>query len=62
MYGARFWFRSCLPLRFNDMNDEVDSYMSFFANDAKLLRKVCVENDCEVLQQDLSKLWNWCNE
>ena len=46
----------------NDMDDGVDSYMSFFADDAKLLRKVTVENDCGELQQDLNKLWNWSNK
>ena len=43
----------------NDMNKGVDSYMSFFADDAKLLRRVSTENECGMLQQDLDKLWEW---
>ena len=43
----------------NDMDKGVDSYMSFFADDAKLLRKVSTEKDCEALQGDLDKLWDW---
>ena len=36
--------------------------MSFFVADTKLLRKAYLEDDCEVLQQDLNKLLNWCNK
>ena len=43
----------------NDMDMGVDSYMSFFADDAKLLRKVTTERYCETLQEDLDKLWEW---
>ena len=43
----------------NDMDEEVDSYRSFFAYNTKLLRKVSVKNDCAILQQHLNKLGNW---
>ena len=40
----------------NDMVDGVSSYVSLFANDAKLLRQVNSENDCEALQRDLDRI------
>ena len=43
----------------NDMDEGIDSYMNFFADDAKLLRKVKHSEDCEVLQKDLEKVWRW---
>lgn len=43
----------------NDMDMNVDSYMSFFADDAKLLRRVRNVGDCQALQSDLDKLWEW---
>ncbi len=42
-----------------DIDEEVDSYMNFFADDAKPLRKFSAENDCKALPQDLGKLWKW---
>lgn len=51
------------PLMFavyiNDMLEGVKSYMSLFADDAKLLRKVGKREDCEILQEDLNKIWEW---
>ena len=47
------------PIYINDMDKDIHSYMSFFADDAKLLRKVSAEDDCMTLQQDLDKLWEW---
>ena len=46
----------------NDMDEGVNSYMSFFADDAKLLKRVRVENDCEILQGDLDKIRDWSNK
>lgn len=43
----------------NDMDDGINSYMSFFTDDAKLMRKVSTKEDCESLQQDLNKLLEW---
>ncbi|MCD9088855.1 reverse transcriptase domain-containing protein, partial [Stenotrophomonas sp. SY1] len=42
----------------NDMDEGIESYMSFFADDAKLLR-VKTEEDCESLQRDLNKVQEW---
>ena len=33
--------------------------MSFFADDAKLLRRLESKRDCEQLQDDLEKIWKW---
>lgn len=43
----------------NDMVDGVSSYVSLFADDAKLLRKVRCDKDCELLQEDLDRIWKW---
>ncbi|XP_076062422.1 uncharacterized protein LOC143037755 [Oratosquilla oratoria] len=43
----------------NDMDEDVNCYMSFFADDAKLLRKIETDEDCEALQEDLNRVWNW---
>ncbi|XP_076059106.1 uncharacterized protein LOC143035878 [Oratosquilla oratoria] len=41
------------------MDEGVEFYMNFFADDAKLLKKVSTEKDCESLQRDLDKVWEW---
>ena len=43
----------------NDIDEGVNSYMSLFADDAKILRKVQNEEDCSLLQRDLDKIWEW---
>ena len=43
----------------NDMTEGVNSYMSLFADDAKLLRKIASKKDCEDLQKDLDKIQRW---
>ncbi len=43
----------------SDIVDEVDSYISLFADDAKLLKRVENNMDCEILQKDLNKIYNW---
>ena len=40
----------------NDMTKGVNSYMSLFADDAKLLRKIESKEDREHLQKDLDKI------
>ncbi len=40
----------------NDINEEIDSYMNLFADDAKLMRRVENINDFMVLQDDLNKM------
>ena len=48
----------------NDMTEGVSSYISLFADDAKLLRKIRNHKDCKELQNgiskmyELSKIWN----
>ena len=43
----------------NDMTEGVSSYISLFADDAKLLRKIRNHNDCEKLQNDGNKIYEW---
>ncbi len=43
----------------NDMMEGMDSYMSLFADDAKLMGKVERTEDCEALQGDLNVIWDW---
>lgn len=43
----------------NDMDEAVNGYMNLFADDAKLLRSVQSEEDCETLQGDLDRIWGW---
>lgn len=40
----------------NDIDEGVDSYMSFCYN-ANLLRRVCAEGECRKPQQHLNKFW-----
>ena len=41
----------------SDMVKGVNSYISVFADDDKLLRKVKINDDCELLQRDLDKIF-----
>ena len=43
----------------NDMIEGVSSYTSLFADDAKLLRKISNQEDCQELQRDLDRIYNW---
>ena len=43
----------------NDMPDGVMSYMSMFADDAKLMKRIVSEDCCKELQDDLDKLYKW---
>ncbi len=43
----------------NNINEEIDSYMNLFVDDAKLMRRVENVNDCMVLQDDLNKTNRW---
>ena len=38
---------------------EVSSYISLFADDAKLLRKIRNHKDCEELQNDINNIYAW---
>ena len=43
------------------MTEGVSSYISLFADDAKLLRKIGNHKDCEELQNDINKIYEWNN-
>ena len=43
----------------NDMTEGVSSYISLFADDAKLIRKIRNHKDCEELQNDINKIYEW---
>ena len=43
----------------NDMTEGVSSYISLFADDTKLRRKIGNHKDCEELQNDISKIYEW---
>ena len=43
----------------NDMTEGVSSYMSLFADDAELLRKIRNHKDCDGLQNDINKIYEW---
>ena len=46
----------------NDMPEGVKSYMSLFADDAKLLKQVRGKEDCEDLQRDLDMVYDWSQD
>ncbi len=39
----------------NGMTEGINRYMSLFADDTKLLRRVKTEKDCDELQSDLDR-------
>lgn len=41
------------------MAEGVTSYMSLFAADAKLLRRIRNQKDCEELKNDSDKIYEW---
>ena len=43
----------------NDMTEGVSSYISLFADDGKLLRKIGNHKDCEELHNDINKINEW---
>ena len=43
----------------NDMTEGVSSYTSLFADDAKLLRKVGNHKECDELQNNINKIYEW---
>ena len=45
----------------NDMTEGVSSYISLFADDVKLLRKIGNHKGCEELQNDINKIYEWSN-
>ena len=43
----------------NDIDSGIDSHVSLFADDTRILRGVKTEDDVEDLQMDLDKLYQW---
>lgn len=43
----------------NDMHIGLNSYISLFADDAKLLRVIKSREDCLLLQEDINKILEW---
>ncbi len=43
----------------NDMTEGINSYMSLFTDDAKLMREIKNQKDCEELQNDVNKIFKW---
>ena len=43
----------------NDLPVGVDSYMSMFADDAKIMRQITSPSSCDQLQGDLDKIYDW---
>ena len=41
------------------MTEGVSSYISLFADDAKLFRKIRNHKNCEELQNDINKIYEW---
>lgn len=54
------------PLMFviyvNDMVEGIDSYVSLFADDAKIMRRIENIESCEQLQQDLDRIYEWSRD
>ena len=43
----------------NDMTEGVSSYISLFADNEKLLKKIWSHKDSEELQNDIKKIYEW---
>ena len=41
------------------MTEGVSSYVSLFADDAKFLRMIRNQKDCEELQNDINRIYKW---
>ena len=46
----------------NDIDDNIESFTSLFADDTRVARKIECEDDVEQLQFDLEKLYKWQEE
>ena len=46
----------------NDIDDDIQSFTSLFADDTRVARKIECEDDVEQLQFDLDKLYKWQEE
>ena len=43
----------------NDIDSGIESFVSLFADDTRISKKVNTEEDVESLQEDLEKLYTW---
>ncbi len=43
----------------NDITEGLTSYMSMFADDTKIMRRLAKEEDCITLGQDLDRISEW---
>ena len=43
----------------NDMQNGVTSYINLFADDAKMFRVIESQDDCQQLQMDINKIYDW---
>ena len=43
----------------SDIDNNISSTASMFADDTRVLRKISTEEDVEALQEDLEKVFNW---
>ncbi len=41
------------------MTEGINSYMSLFADNAKLMREIKDQRDCEELQNGINKIYKW---
>ena len=46
----------------SDIDKNIDSIASMFADDTRLMRNISNEEDVEKLQQDLNKIYSWAEE
>ena len=52
----------CFTMYMNDMERTLDSTVSMFADDTKLIRPIVTENDRDILQHDIDKLTRWTSK
>ena len=46
----------------NDMSEGLNSYINLFADDAKLMKVIKNQGDCEELQRDIDKIYKWSQQ
>ncbi len=43
----------------NDMTEDLNSYINLFADDAKIMKIIKIENGCKELQKNIDKIHAW---
>ena len=46
----------------NDMTEGLNSYINLFADDAKLMKIIKNQGDCEELQRDIDQIYEWSKQ